>query len=246
MQLFEGDCLEVMKSIPGASVDMVLCDLPYGTTQNKWDCPLPLDALWREYRRIAKTAGVFVFTSQTPFDKTLGCSNLPMLKYEWIWEKNVASNFLNANRMPLKIHENILVFYDGTPIYNPQMVEGKPYKNKRNGKDDTGSNYGNINTRTDTVNKGVRFPKTVLRFDREIGLHPTQKPVALMEYLIRTYTEVGSTVLDNCTGSGTTGVACAKLCREFIGIEQDPKYFQIAKSRIDAALPGTDSLEMFV
>jgi site-specific DNA-methyltransferase (adenine-specific) len=243
VQLFEGDCLEVMKQIPAEFVDMVLVDLPYGTTQNKWDSCISLPLLWTQYFRLMKQQegickGAMVFTAQTPFDKVLGSSQLNLLKYEWIWEKNVASNFLNANRMPLKIHENILVFYDKASTYNPQMVEGKPYKNKRTGKDDTGSNYGNINKRTDTVSEGRRFPKTVLRFDREIGLHPTQKPVALMEYLIRTYTNEGDTVLDNCMGSGTTGVACVNLNRKFIGIEQDTKYFQIAKDRIEKASVG--------
>jgi site-specific DNA-methyltransferase (adenine-specific) len=237
MQLYQGDCLEIMRNIPDASVDMVLCDLPYGTTQNKWDSVIPLDKLWGEYVRITKESAAIILTAQTPFDKVLGYSNLPLLKYEWIWEKNIATGFMNAAKMPLKSHENVLVFYQKLPTYNPQFTMGKPYKAKRKGNVDTGENYGQvgIKVRTDTINDGRRYPQTVQQFDKENGLHPTQKPVALMEYLVKTYTNEGDTVLDNTMGSGTTGVACVNLRRKFIGIEKDEKYFQIAKERIENA-----------
>jgi DNA modification methylase len=237
--LLQGECLDRMKEIPSGSVDMVLCDLPYGTTQNKWDSVIPLEPLWKEYLRVCRKSAAMVFTAQTPFDKTLGASAIDILRYEWIWRKNVASGHLNAKIAPMKEHENILVFYTTPPTYNPQMTVGKAYRMKRRPINDNGSNYGNI-TRTDTVNEGTRYPKTVLEFDRETGLHPTQKPVALMEYLVRTYTDEGDVVLDNTMGSGTTGVACMNSGRRFIGIERDPAYFDAAQRRIAAALAPTD------
>lgn len=244
--LLLGDCLEKMKEIPDGSVDMVMCDLPYGTTQNKWDSVIPLEPLWREYRRVCKPNAAIVLTTQTPFDKVLGCSNLAMLRYEWVWLKNVATGFMNANKMPMKSHENVLVFYAELPTYNPQKTAGKPYKSKRTGRVDTGINYGEvgIKVRTDTVNAGERLPQTPIAFDRETGRHPTQKPVALMEYLVRTYTNEGETVLDNTMGSGTTGVACANTKRRFIGIERDETYFAIAKKRIDDALASSPNKEI--
>ncbi len=227
-----GDCLEVMKDIADSSVDMVLCDLPYGTTQNKWDSVIPLDQLWTHYLRIAKQNAAFVFTAQTPFDKVLGVSNLSILRYEWIWRKNVATGHLNVKRAPMKDHENVLVFYRDPPVYVPQMVPGKKYSHKRKPVNDNGTNYGDI-VRTDTVNEGVRYPKTVIEFDREIGLHPTQKPLVLMEYLIKTYTNEGNLALDNCMGSGTTCRAAKNLGRRYIGIEKDPEYYAIAKERVE-------------
>lgn len=232
MALYLGDCLEIMPTLPAASVDLILCDLPYGTTRNKWDSVIPLDRLWAEYWRIAKPNAAIVLTAQAPFDKALGASCLEHLKYEWIWLKNCSTGFMNANKMPLKIHENVLVFYKNLPTYVPQMVPGKPYKMKRNGRPDLGENYGSLTRRTDTVNDGERYPNTALNFSRETGLHPTQKPVALMEYLVRTYTNESDTVLDNCMGSGTTGVAAIKNNRHFIGIERDQGYFNIAKNRL--------------
>lgn len=233
--LMLGDCLDRMKEIPDGSVDMVLCDLPYGTTQNKWDSVIPLEPLWAEYRRVCKPSAAIVLTAQTPFDKLLGASNMGMLKYEWIWKKNIATGHLNANRAPMKEHENILVFYRELPTYNPQMAKGEAYSHSRGSVgNDSGTNYGKVN-RTDTVNNGERFPKTVLTFYREIGFHPTQKPVALMAYLIRTYTNEGDVVLDNTMGSGTTGVACGSELRRFIGIERDPDYFKICENRIAEA-----------
>lgn len=232
MKLLYGDCLEMMAQIPDGSVDMVLCDLPYGTTQNKWDSVIPFEPLWAHYKRICK--GVIVLTAQPPFDKSLGMSNIQNLKYEWIWEKESGTGHLNAKKAPLKSHENILVFYAQQPTYNPQFSEGRPYR-MVSGKGS--SNYGDQKA-TVTENDGRRYPLTVLRFNRDKEkVHPTQKPVALMEYLIRTYTNEGDTVLDNCMGSGTTGVACVNTGRNFIGIEQDDKYFAIAKQRISDAYP---------
>lgn len=237
MQLMKGDCLEEMKKIPDGSVDMILCDLPYGTTRNKWDSVIPLQELWREYKRICR--GAIVLTAQTPFDKVLGCSNLDMLRYEWIWEKTSPTGHLNAAKMPMKAHENVLVFYGSLPTYNPQKTTGHVRKvstadHKRNSVKST--NYGDYaNTTYDSTE---RYPRSVLLLPtdkQKAALHPTQKPVALMEYLIRTYTNEGDTVLDNCMGSGTTGVACANTGRKFIGIERDEKYFDIASNRISDA-----------
>ena len=234
IELLHGDCLELMKYIPDKSVDMILADLPYGTTRNKWDSIIPLGLLWEQYERVIKDNGCIALFAQTPFDKVLGFSNLKLLKYEWIWKKNIATGHLNAKKMPMKEHENILVFYKKLPTYNPQMIKGEPYVNKRKPVNDNGSNYGYIE-RTDTINDGTRYPKSILEFDREIGFHPTQKPVPLLEYLIKTYTNEGETVLDNCMGSGSTGVACLNTNRNFIGIELDDKYFEIAKQRINEA-----------
>ena len=229
--IYNMDCLEGMKLIADGSIDMILCDLPYGTTQNKWDSVIPLEPLWSQYRRIIKPTGVIVLTAQMPFTATLGASNLPWLKYEWIWEKNIATGHLNANRAPMKKHESVLVFSPGKTTYHPQMTLGKPYRMKRQPVNDNGSNYGTI-TRTPTVNDGKRFPVSVIQFDRETGLHPTQKPVPLFEYLIRTYTNSGELVLDNCIGSGTTAIACLNLDRRYIGFETNAEYFAVAQERI--------------
>ena len=232
INLMQGDCLELMKDIPDGSVDMILCDLPYGTTRNKWDSIIPLEPLWEQYERIIKDNGAIVLTAQTPFDKVLGVSNLKMLRYEWIWEKPNASGQLNAKKMPLKAHENILVFYKKLPTYNPQFEWGKPYTLER--KNYKGSdNYGEQSDHA-TVSDGRRYPRSINIFGRDKNkIHPTQKPVALFEYLIKTYTNEGDTVLDNCMGSGTTGVACKNLNRNFIGMELDEDYFNIAKNRIE-------------
>ena len=226
-----GDCLEIMKDIPDESIDMILCDLPYGTTKNKWDSIIPLDKLWNEYERIIKDNGAIVLFSQMPFTAELTHSNLKLFKYEWIWEKDNGTGFLNAKKMPLKIHENILIFYKKLPIYNPQMRTGfKPYKCKQ-GRHST--NYGAYEQGHITESNGERYPIDIIEFKKDSGLHPTQKPVALLEYLIKTYTNEEETVLDNCMGSGSTGVACIKTNRKFIGIEKDEKYFEIAKERIE-------------
>ena len=234
VKLYKGDCLEIMKQIPNGSIDMILCDLPYGTTRNKWDSIIPLEPLWAQYERIIKDNGAIVLTAQTPFDKVLGVSNLKLLRYEWIWHKDNASNFLNARRNPMKIHENVLVFYKKLPNYNPQKRKGfRPYHtNGRSNK--LSSHYmKNFNPKDTGNTDGTRFPISVLNFNAERGLHPTQKPVALMEYLIKTYTNENEIVLDNTMGSGSTGVACVNTNRNFIGIEKDEKYFEIAKNRIN-------------
>lgn len=237
INLMLGDCLERMKEIPDGSVDMVLTDPPYGTTACKWDSIIPLEPMWARLKRIIKPNGAIVMTAQTPFDKVLGVSNLSMLKYEWVWEKNAATGHLNAKKAPMKAHENILVFYRSQPTYNPQKTTGhKPVNSytKRNG---DGECYG----KTIEVSGGGntdRYPRSIQVFGsdkQKIRLHPTQKPVALMEYLIKTYTNEGETVLDFTMGSGTTGVACVNLNRNFIGIELDENYFNIAKERISKA-----------
>ena len=236
--LSNGDCLDLMKRIPDGSVDMVLCDLPYGTTQNKWDTPLPLDRLWAEYKRVCK--GAMVFTAAQPFTSALVMSNVREFKYDWTWRKiGKATGHLNAKKQPMRDKEDVLVFWHGKQgSYNPQMGQGAPFKNKA-GKDHAAAtsmsgSYGTYtNFRND--NDGARYPRQVLEMHRveRDTLHPTQKPVALMEYLIRTYTNSGDTVLDNCMGSGTTGVACVQTGRKFIGMELDPTYFAAAKARIE-------------
>lgn len=230
----QGDCLELMKDIPDKSVDMILCDLPYGTTRNKWDSVIPLNKLWKSYERIIKDNGAIVLFSQMPFSAELVHSNLKLFKYEWIWQKDNGTGFLNAKKMPLKIHENILVFYKKLPLYNPQMRTGfKPYKCKQ-GRHST--NYGAYEQGHITESNGERYPIDIIEFKKDSGLHPTQKPVALLEYLIKTYTNEGETVLDNCMGSGSTGVACVNTNRNFIGYELDEKYFEIAEKRINEAM----------
>ncbi len=236
MNIIKGNCLEVMKGIPSGTIDLVLADPPYGTTQCKWDSVIDLDLMWAELKRIIKPNGVIVLFAQTPFDKLLGASNLSMLKYEWIWEKTAATGHLNAKKMPMKSHENVLVFYNKLPTYNPQITEGHKPTNSYTKKDNAdGECYG----KTKSVSGGgktTRYPRSVQVFasdKQKCKLHPTQKPVALMEYLINTYTNEGDVVLDFCMGSGTTGVAAKNLNRNFIGIELDDKYFEIAKNRLE-------------
>lgn len=228
-KIYLGDCLELMKDIDDKSIDMILCDLPYGTTRNKWDSIIPLDLLWEQYCRIIKNNGAICLTAQTPFDKVLGVSNLKMLKYEWIWCKTKATGFLNAKKMPLKNHENILVFYKNLPTYNAQFTKGKPYKETSGAASD---NYGKYH-KVENINSGFRYPLSIQKFNSDNGLHPTQKPVALFEYLIKTYTNESETVLDNCIGSGTTAIASINTGRFFIGIEKDEGYYNVAKKRID-------------
>ena len=233
--LMIGDCLERMKEIRDGSIDMILCDLPYGTTQNNWDSVIELDRVWVEYWRIVKPNAAIVLTAQTPFDKVLGVSQLRYLKYEWIWEKTTATGHLNAKKMPMKAHENVLVFYKNLPAYNPQKTTGHKPANSYTKHQDDGTNYGKTKSGISGGGQTDRFPRSVQLFQtdkQKSALHPTQKPVALMEYLIKTYTNEGETVLDNCMGSGTTGVACKNAGRNFIGIEMDEGYFNIAKERI--------------
>lgn len=232
-QLFCGDCLTILPALPDKSIDLVLTDLPTGVTACEWDVVIPLDKLWHEYRRVAKETTVFVFTATQPFTTQLINSCMEWFRYELIWEKPQGTNPLLAKNMPLKSHENILVFYNKRGTYNPQMEEGAPYSGftTKNGAT-IGEIYGNAKS-IHAANPGVRYPKSVLRFKQERGgLHPTQKPTALMEYLIRTYSNQGDTVLDNCMGSGTTGVAALNMKRKFIGIERDPEFFSIAKDRL--------------
>lgn len=251
MRLYQGDCLEIMPSLANESVDMVLCDLPYGITACKWDTVIPLDALWAEYRRIVKSDGAIVLFSSQPFTSILVNSNLSMFKYEWIYQKFVGSNFANAKKMPIKEHENVLVFYEKPPTYNPQMQErsegGKkrlrtPYKsNSQTPCEVMGQIQRNVVGKT--YNPALRLPGSVQKFNNRAkgsrGLHPTQKPIELCEYLIKTYTNEGETILDNCMGSGTTGVACRNLNRQFIGIEKEQKYFDIALRRLGSQIWNT-------
>jgi DNA modification methylase len=229
VDLRQGDCLEILPSLPSGSVDMVLCDLPYGTTQNKWDSIIPLDKLWAEYRRICR--GAIVLTAAQPFTSALVMSALDIFKYQWVWDKSQVTGFLNAKKQPLRRHEDVLVFYEKQPTYNPQFTDGKPYAISRS---HATSNYGSQVDNT-TESDGRRYPTSILPIPqpRIKGGHTTQKPVALMEYLIRTYTNEGETVLDNTMGSGTCGVAVRKTGRNFIGIERDPAYFAIASARIN-------------
>jgi site-specific DNA-methyltransferase (adenine-specific) len=227
-----------MKLLPNNSVDMILCDLPYGTTRNKWDSIIPLDQMWAQYERIIKENGAIVLTAQTPFDKVLGASNLKLLRYEWIWRKNKATGHLNSKKMPLKEHENVLVFYKKTPTYNPQgLVEKEtPTINKgsRGHKErgSSGVNYDKANK--DAIQTHTGYPKSVLEYGVVmIPEHPTQKPTDLFEYLINTYTNEGEIVLDNCMGSGTTAIAAIRTNRSFIGFETESKYIEIANKRID-------------
>lgn len=240
MNLMQGDCLELMKTIPDGSVDMVLADPPYGATACKWDSVIPFEPMWDQLKRVTKKDGAIVMTASQPFTSALVMSNVKMFRYEWIWEKSKASNFLLARKQALKAHENMLVFSKGTPPYFPQKTLGKPFKGE--GRSRKGSQTELVNTVPNPTkradNKGDRFPRSVQYFvtaESEGCLHPTQKPVALMEYLIRTYTNESETVLDFTMGSGTTGVAAKNLNRNFIGIELDPEYFRIAKERIEAA-----------
>lgn len=233
-KLFNANCFDVLPSLADNSVDLVLTDLPYGTTACKWDSILPLEQLWKELLRVTKKDGALVFTAQQPFTWALCASNPKDFKHELIWEKPNGTNPFQAKTMPMKKHENILVFSKGKPTYNPQMESGKPYKWNSNR---SGGDAGGIKQSRDTPidNTGTRYPGSVLRFKQERGLHPTQKPVALMEWLIATYSNHGDVVLDVTMGSGTTGVAAANRGRSFLGIELDQEYFEIARQRIEAA-----------
>lgn len=250
IDLQQGDCLELMKSLDDKSIDLILCDLPYGTTRNKWDSVLDLELLWEQYNRIIKDRGAILLFAQTPFDKVLGVSNLENLRYEIIWQKTAPTGFLNAKKMPMKAHENILVFYKKLPTYNPQMTQGHPRKvsskksrtnsaNRHTKKSLKGeSNYGVFANEIEGYDSTEWYPLSVQVFAKDQqkeNYHPTQKPVALLEWLIKTYTNEGDLVLDNCMGSGSTGVACVNLNRNFIGMELTEQYFEIAKERIEKA-----------
>ena len=232
VNLHLGDCLDILPTLADNSVDMVLVDLPYGTTACKWDSIIPLNKLWEQYHRICKKNGAMVFTAAQPFTTILAASNIENFRYEWIWEKPQGTNPMNAKVMPLKSHENILVFYRTKPTYNPQMWYSTPYSGFSSETSKIGEVYGKAQSKHRDNPDGSRYPKTILKFKQEKGLHPTQKPVELMEYLIKTYTNEGDTVLDNTMGSGSTGVAAVRCKRNFIGIEMDSEYYQVAEKRI--------------
>ena len=236
IQLYHGDCLEEMKNIPDKSIDMILCDLPYGTTNCSWDIVIPFESLWEQYNRIIKDNGAIVLFGSEPFSSALRMSNIKNYKYDWVWEKSKATGFLNAKKRPLVAHEYIHVFYKKQPLYNPQMREGTPY-NKGMRKQQTENDvYGEFK-QVEVKSEGKRYPRSVIYYKTAETegetFHKTQKPVSLVEYLINTYTNTGEVVLDNCMGSGSTGVACVNTNRKFIGIELDEKYFNIAKNRIE-------------
>ena len=241
--LYHGDCLEKMNYIPDKSIDLILCDLPYGTSACKWDSVIPFDKLWSQYKRIIKDSGVIALFGSEPFSSICRTSNLEMYKYDWKWEKPNGANFLNFKYQPAKVHEDIMIFAkmassyskNGNMNYFPQMEIGKPYK-QGNGKQRLPK--GNATVRSPiiqvvTENHGTRYPRSIVRFplDKE-KLHPTQKPVALLEYLIKTYTKENNMVLDNCMGSGSTGIACLNTNRNFIGIELSEEYSNLATARI--------------
>jgi len=226
-----GDCLQVMKGIQDQSIDLVLADLPYGTTRNKWDSVIPLEPLWREYLRVCR--GAFVLTAQTPFDKVLGASNLPMLRYEWIWEKSHPTGHLNAKKAPMKAHENVLVFSRKQTVYNPIKTSGHTRKTATKRRDATPT-YGAQTFDELPYDSTERYPRSVLKFPsdkQQSSLHPTQKPVALMRYMVQTYSHPGQTVLDNCFGSATLAIACLETGRRSINIELEPAYFDIGCRR---------------
>lgn len=258
IDLQQGNCLDLMKSLEDKSVDLILCDLPYGTTRNKWDSVIDLELLWEQYNRVIKERGAILLFAQTPFDKVLGVSNLKNLRYEIIWQKTAPTGFLNAKKMPMKAHENILVFYKKLPTYNPQMTQGHPRKvsskesraksveRQKLKVDNKDSNYNFYGESAEGYDSTERYPLSIQVFAKDQqkeNYHPTQKPVALLEWLLKTYTNEGDLVLDNCMGSGSTGVACVNLNRNFIGMELTEQYFEIAKERIEKVVVAKDEQE---
>lgn len=254
-ELLHGDCLELMKYIEDKSVDMIFTDLPYSTTQNSWDCLIPFEPLWEQYKRIIKDNGCISLWAQAPFSHALACSNISQYRYEWIIEKTKATGHLNSKKMPMKAHENILmfskcdidierfenpetlqIFYKRLPVYNPQMTHGHTPVHNYTKHTTDGSCYGKTKTGISGGGSTQRYPRDILEFSWDTqtsNLHPTQKPLLACEYFIKTYTNENEIVLDNCMGSGSTGVACLNTGRKFIGIEKDDKYFDIANERID-------------
>jgi site-specific DNA-methyltransferase (adenine-specific) len=228
-RIYNEDCLEGMKRIPDKSIDMILCDLPYGTTACKWDSVIPFEPLWEQYNRIIKANGAILLFGSQPFTTFLNYSNLKMFRYEWIWIKKNSTGFQLANKRPLKKHEIISVFYKNQPVYNPQDLIQFGKKNKRGS---TGDNWSEMNS-NEYIQQWTNYPTQLLEFGYDKSkLHPTQKPVALFEYLIKTYTNKGETVLDNCMGSGTTAIACINTNRNYIGFELSEEYCDIAEKRI--------------
>jgi DNA modification methylase len=232
--LIQGDCIELLKTLEAQSVDTVICDLPYGTTQCKWDTVIPLEAWWKEIWRVCKPNSAVILHSAMPFTATLVNSQIKWFKYEWIWEKSKATNYLNAKKQPMRAHESICVFYRKPATYNPQMTQGDPYdKGTAHRPTDV---YGSQKATTVKSETGLRYPRSVQYFvtaESEGKLHPTQKPIALAEYLVKTYTNEGDVVLDPTMGSGTTCLAAQNLNRQYIGFELDEKYFDVAVERIE-------------
>jgi DNA modification methylase len=234
IQLHHADCLVRMRDIASASIDLILADLPYGTTRCKWDSIIPLAPMWEQYRRIIKPHGAIVLTACQPFTSALVMSNPEWFLYDWVWEKGAATGHLNAKRAPMRAHESVLVFSPGRPTYNPQMTHGHKRKTATKRRDDTAL-YGKQDFEALPYDSTSRYPRSVQFFSSDkqrSRLHPTQKPLALMEYLVRTYSNTGETVLDNAMGSGTTGLACFNTGRIFIGIENDIDMFAIAQQRL--------------
>ena len=238
-KILQGDCLELMKDIPNGSIDMILCDLPYGTTNCKWDIIIPFDKLWEQYERIIKPNGAIVLTASQPFTSALVMSNTKMFKYELIWEKPNPSNPLLALKRVMSFHENILVFYKSQPTYNPQKIK-RQEKDKRKAVNKHYSNPdilgGNVRIEAIDTTGDLKHQSSVMKHNREQGLHPTQKPTPLFETLIKTYTNEGELVLDNAAGSGTTAIACINTNRHFIVMEKDQKYYEIMCNRIEKHL----------
>lgn len=263
MILLNGDCLELMKSIKEQSVDMILCDLPYGTTACKWDSIIPFDKLWEQYERIIKDNGAIVLFGSEPFSSKLRISNLKIYRYDWIWKKSTSGSFATANKMPMKYHENISVFYKKLPTYNPQFIEYSESTKKRFKEGEMVNRNKQKENPTNKIQGGLayvgksvisfkrgKYPESVIFFSSvstssSDRVHPTQKPVDLLEYLIKTYTNENETVLDNCMGSGSTSVACINTNRDFIGIEKDKKYFDIAKNRIQKSVKEKGESKLF-
>lgn len=233
-QLYKGNCLELMKEIPDESIDMILCDLPYGSTQCKWDIIIPFEPLWEQYNRIIKENGAIVLFATEPFASKLRLSNIKNYKYDWVWDKVKGTGFLNAKKQPMRNHELICVFYKKQCLYNPQMTYGHKLKKSYRSKDLQTDVYGEMKNDY-TYESTSRYPRSIQVFSTDTqnsSLHPTQKPVALLEYLIKTYTNEGDLILDNCAGSGSTCIAAINTNRNFIGMEMDDDYFEVAENRI--------------
>ncbi|PGN53910.1 cytosine methyltransferase [Priestia megaterium] len=237
-RIYQRDCIEGMRMLPDKSIDMILCDLPYGTTACKWDTVIPFETLWAQYERIIKDNGAIVLTASQPFTSALVMSNPKLFRYTWVWDKvNKYTGALNANRMPLKRHEDICVFYKNLPTYNKQYRQGKPYKGFATNGHGSHTQYGKSPEKRRKQSDGNHNPCSILEIKsdnkKEMGLHPTQKPIELFAYLIRTYTDEGEIVLDNCMGSGTTAIAALRLKRNFVGFERESEYIEIANKRLD-------------